>query len=685
MPEAATREAVRAPRHNGGRRREANNTLRAGNTSDPSAMRRRLVAWGPVVGLLLAMLVLRVANLQASYESQFLVVACNFVFSTLASVFIAYLAGQSFLVRGAPAVLLLGCGVVAWGSAGLVANFISRGDANLDVTIHNCGVWISAVLHLAGSVLLLQPAHKVRTPAPWLTTGYIGALGAVGLAAIWAVEGRAPVFFVPGVGGTLVRQFVLGSALAMFVLAALLIARSSRGTRSAFPAWYIGALGAIAVGLAGILIQSTIGGLEAWVGRAALWLAGVHMVLAALASAREANAWGLGLEEALREALIGSEERARQAIRVAGLGTFEHDHISDVVVFSPLMREMSGFTQQDVVMVPAIVQRVLIEDRKAFAAAVQRAHDPAGDGTFEVEYRIQNRQGRIRWLSARSQTFFEGGGTERRAVRTIGAALDITERKELQVELERQVAERTSKLEQVVADLEHFSFTITHDLKAPLRAMRGFAEMALMSEESEQERQRDCLNKIIVSARRMDALIQDALRYNQVVRQELPLEQVDTDRLLRGILDSYPELQPARAHIRIEGRMPVVFANEAGLTQCFSNLLGNAVKFVRPKQMPEIRIWSGMVQSPNSEHQSRGGAAQEWVRIYVEDKGIGISKDMLPRLFSMFSRGSRDYEGTGIGLALVRKVAHQMGGTVGVESQAGKGSRFWMELKPGAD
>jgi signal transduction histidine kinase len=102
------------------------------------------------------------------------------------------------------------------------------------------------------------------------------------------------------------------------------------------------------------------------------------------------------------------------------------------------------------------------------------------------------------------------------------------------------------------------------------------------------------------------------------------------------------------------------------LTQCFSNLLGNAVKFRKPGQTPEIRIWA--------EQRDR------WARIWVEDNGIGISKSMLPRVFDMFSRGHRTHEGTGIGLALVRKVMDRMGGKTGVESEEGKGSRFWLEL-----
>jgi len=183
---------------------------------------------------------------------------------------------------------------------------------------------------------------------------------------------------------------------------------------------------------------------------------------------------------------------------------------------------------------------------------------------------------------------------------------------------------------------------------------------------------KDALRRISSSAERMDALITDALNYSQSVRQELPLTDVDTGALLQGLLDSYPELQPSRANIQVEGKLPVVLGNEAGLTQCFSNLLGNAVKFVRPGEKPEIRVWAEVLAD---------GHQDGWARICVGDKGIGISKQMLPRVFDMFSRGSKSYEGTGVGLALVRKVTQRMGGRAGVDSEEGKGSRFWIEMK----
>ena len=145
------------------------------------------------------------------------------------------------------------------------------------------------------------------------------------------------------------------------------------------------------------------------------------------------------------------------------------------------------------------------------------------------------------------------------------------------------------------------------------------------------------------------------------------MQPIDAAALLRGMVESYPQFQPPKAEVQIEGNIPTVLGNEAGLTQCFSNLLNNAVKFIHPDQVPKVRVWG----------ENRG----DYVRLWFEDNGIGIAKDHQDQIFVMFQPLSKSYEGTGIGLALVRKVVKRMKGKVGVESEEGKGSRFWLELK----
>ncbi len=246
-------------------------------------------------------------------------------------------------------------------------------------------------------------------------------------------------------------------------------------------------------------------------------------------------------------------------------------------------------------------------------------------------------------------------------------------------ELERKVRERTARLRETIGELEHFSYTITHDMRAPLRAMQSFS-MVLAEDKAGQldHEAKDFLRRIVESASRMDHLITDALNYTKLVRSEMELRPTQPEPLLRSMIESYPELQPPKVRIEIKGELPPVLANVAGLTQCFSNLLGNAVKFVEPGRPPHIRIWAEMRRPP----EDPGGAPAERVRIWFEDNGIGIPRSQHERIFEMFERLDPKREGTGIGLTLVRKAAERMKGRAGVESEPGHGSRFWLEFLP---
>lgn len=225
------------------------------------------------------------------------------------------------------------------------------------------------------------------------------------------------------------------------------------------------------------------------------------------------------------------------------------------------------------------------------------------------------------------------------------------------------------QLRETVHELEAFSYSIAHDMRAPLRAMQGFADL-LNAEHAAglDEEARDYLRRIAGAANRMDALILDILNYSKVGNGELPLGPVDVERMVLEIAGTYPALQPERADIVVRGPIPLVFANDAALTQIVSNLLGNAVKFVAPGVRPRVVV--------------RGEPHEGGVRLWVEDNGIGIPPRLHGRLFKIFSRLQRreDYDGTGIGLAIVRKAAERMNGTVGIESDEGQGCRFWVRL-----
>jgi len=245
-------------------------------------------------------------------------------------------------------------------------------------------------------------------------------------------------------------------------------------------------------------------------------------------------------------------------------------------------------------------------------------------------------------------------------------------------DLEATVAERTARLRETVQELEAFSYSIAHDMRAPLRGMHGFAQILLEDHASQlDETGKGFLDRIVSSASRMDSLIREVLNYTRVMRAETPLSPVDLQRLVQDMLASYAHLQPANAEIEIEGTLPRVMGHEAFLTQCMSNLLGNAVKFVRPGVKPKVKIWS----EPRADNSNR--ATPAIVRIWIEDNGIGIPEKDRERVFRMFDRlhPAEEFEGTGIGLTIARKAAERMGGKIGFESEVDRGTRFWIELQ----
>ena len=233
--------------------------------------------------------------------------------------------------------------------------------------------------------------------------------------------------------------------------------------------------------------------------------------------------------------------------------------------------------------------------------------------------------------------------------------------------LEERVQERTARLQETISELESFSYSISHDMRAPLRAMQSFAQ--ILAEECGDRigpEGKDYIRRIIGASDRMDRLIQDVLTYSRVTRTEVDLQPVDVEGLLDGIHETYPQFQPPQARIEIRRPIARAVGNEASLTQCLANLIGNAIKFVAPGVTPHVEIWSEV-------HGDR-------VRLYVRDNGIGIEPDAHEKIFHIFYQLDRTYPGTGIGLAVVRKAAERMGGRIGLESTPGRGSTFHLDL-----
>lgn len=276
--------------------------------------------------------------------------------------------------------------------------------------------------------------------------------------------------------------------------------------------------------------------------------------------------------------------------------------------------------------------------------------------------------------SAGTVTFIERPVGSETLLAGIRAALRARQRqyevRDLTLHLEEIVSERTRKLEAVIEELNAFSYTVAHDLRAPVRAITSLIELVLsdfagkvLSDEGV-----DLLKRARDSGKRMDVLILDLLEYARLARKDVDARLVSLDELVSEILAHGPfGREDASSRVKVRGPLGRVLGHRLMLNQILTNLLSNALKFVVPGALPEVRIESEI--------------REDRLRLWIHDKGIGIPAGSEGKVFGIFERlHPQDYPGTGMGLAIVKRAVTRMNGSVGFVSTPGQGSSFWIEL-----
>jgi PAS domain S-box-containing protein len=335
------------------------------------------------------------------------------------------------------------------------------------------------------------------------------------------------------------------------------------------------------------------------------------------------------------------------------------------IQLNPVWENVLGFTA-DELKSKSLLEFVHPEDRTPTAEQLIHLKMGSAPGYFENRYRCKD--GSFRWLGWTAAPFaseqliyiFARDVTARKA--------SESEIKNLNLELERRIRDLT----EMNKELEAFGYSISHDLRAPLRSIRSFAQFIREDSESSSTataENKDYLRRIESAAKYMDLLLLDLLQYSRLNGCELELVPVDLDLALNDVITSIEqEIEDRKADVRIRSPLGTVKAHPATVRQVFYNLISNGLKFVAAEKNPQIEVWT----------ESKNGA----LRIWVTDRGIGIASQYHQKIFGLFQRlHSNDaYPGTGIGLALVRKGLERMGGRIGLESETGQGTRFWFEL-----
>jgi len=376
-------------------------------------------------------------------------------------------------------------------------------------------------------------------------------------------------------------------------------------------------------------------------------------------------------EEALEET-TGLLERTQQISRTGG---WEYDLVTGKLTWTDEVYRIYGSERR---YGPVELERAIsafeAESAPIISAALERL---VADGEpSDLEVRLIRADGQRIWVRVVGEAVIEGG----RVVRVHGIIADVTDRRlveeeirTLNAELEQRVAARTTELEQINHELETFAYSVSHDLRAPLRAVDGFSKV-LLDDYAEKlgEDGRHYLERVRAGAVRMGTLIDEILKLSRLSRQRFEREPIDISAVAREIVAELSSVEPDR-HIEVEIEDGLVAEADRGLVQSvLQNLLGNAFKFTAKTERARVRF---------------GAVEQDGVPVYfVADNGAGFDMAHGKGLFRPFQRLHRESEfaGTGIGLATVVRAVHRHGGAIWARGAVNQGATFRFTLTPGA-
>lgn len=382
-----------------------------------------------------------------------------------------------------------------------------------------------------------------------------------------------------------------------------------------------------------------------------------------------------GMVETLAERigeLKASEARLDLVMRATMDGVWDWDVANDSYYLSPRFKELLGYREDGM---PdergSFLEHLHPEDRARVEAAVERHFSQRT--CYDIEYRMRTADGSYRWFRARGQAVWDESG---KVVRFAGATSDVMAQKlagaevgKLAARLEQCVQERTAELTAANRELEAFSYSVSHDLTAPLRSIDGFSRMLAEDYGGRLDERADgYISRIRAGTARMHRLIDDLLSLSRITRNEMRRETVDLSAIAQRIAAELEQSAPGRDVEFVIAPDMLAAGDPNLLAIALTNLLHNAWKFTARHE--HARIEAGMTRDDGRS------------TYFVRDDGAGFDPHYASKLFSPFQRmhGVQEFEGTGIGLAIVHRIIQQHGGRIWAEAEPEKGATFRFTL-----
>jgi len=625
-----------------------------------------------------AMAIIFFSDLKAVFEPPLLLPVMNTVFAGLIPIAVSIIAARSYLFSGLNSLLFMGCGMMTFGCGAILAGWLigNHNGPNVNVTIYNTAALLGAVFHVLGAILTFKKdAAETMTKLRKLklSLAYTGMLLLLFALTLATLRDITPVFFIQGVGPTLVRQYVLGTAVLLFLLSTLVIMGIFKKSRSAFHYWYALSLLMIALGLTAFLIQKSVGSPIGWLGRSGQYIGSIYALIAILITVRSARIKGVSIPSVVADLFWDAKLSYQALVETVMDPIISFKQNGKIVQWNSAAEKVFGYRQNeaigsslfDVVLSEAHLEifrmeldhLIAIDELRKVGRTLEIYGKTKAGGIIPLDISITAMKAGHQWSF-------------------ICVFRDITERKkaateirELNEELEIRIEEKTADLRKKNTEMVRFIYTVSHELKTPLVTVKtflGYLEKDLADGNAEQVAAD--IGFMRSDTDKMVQLLADVVEMTKTGRAVNAPESFT----LREVVDEALAAVQGRIFslgvvVKVEGGRIDLHGDRRRLSEVWRNLVENAVKYMGDQAAPRIEL---------------GIEVRDDATIfYVRDNGIGIDPRYQVKVFGLFDKLDPKSEGTGLGLALVKSIVELHKGNIWLESEGlGKGTCFKFTL-----